>query len=298
MNDPYEVVCFGELLWDVLPDRELPGGAPMNVTYHLSKLGKTAALISRTGDDERGRVLKSIFESKHINTQYVQTDAEHKTSTVKATPNEAGDMQYEIVENVAWDFIRLQPEQEALIANARYFVFGSLATRSKTSRNTLFQLMDIPCRKVLDINLRAPFINKALLEYQLSRTQVLKMNEEELLVVAGWYVRFNTVEDNIKWLQDRFHIETLIVTCGAKGAVVSEGGRLYRHQGVPVRVADTIGSGDSFLAAFLSKSIGTETTASALAFACSVGAFVATRQGGCPDYSPADIDRFYNGVAR
>ncbi|GAB3420787.1 carbohydrate kinase family protein [Niabella aquatica] len=292
INKTNEVVCFGEILWDVLPDQELPGGAPMNVTYHLTKLGRKATLISRMGDDERGVALRKVFEGKGIDTSYVQTDPQYRTSIVLATPNEAGDMKYQIVEDVAWDYIEKQPGHETLIANARYFVFGSLATRSEVSRNTLFELMGIPTRKVLDINLRAPFINKSWLEYQLRKTHVLKMNEDELVMVTGWYANHHNLEDKIKLLQDRFNIETLIVTCGAKGAVVNCNSRVYSHNGFKVNVADTIGSGDSFLAAFLSKFMEDKDVEAALSFACTVGAFVATQEGGCPDYNADNIENF------
>ncbi len=293
-NTEKGIVCFGEILWDVLPDRELPGGAPMNVAYHLTKLGHPTSLISRLGNDERGHRLRAILEGRQLDTGFVQTDAHYGTSVVMATPNEAGDMKYEIVKNVAWDFIELQPLHATLIANARYFIFGSLATRNVVSRNTLFQLMDIPCRKVLDINLRAPFINKELLEYQLHKIQVLKMNEEELNLVAGWYGRLDRIEDRMQLLQDRFHIETLIVTRGAKGAVVNYNNRFYAHQGFKVKVADTIGSGDSFLAGFLSKFIEGTPIDATLAYACSVGAFVATREGGCPDYDVGAIEAAFH----
>ncbi|MEC5145030.1 carbohydrate kinase [Chitinophaga sp. 212800010-3] len=291
MNKNNEVVCFGEILWDVLPGRELPGGAPMNVTYHLSKLGRKATLISRVGEDERGIALKKIFEGKGIDTSFVQTDASHNTSIVLATPNEAGDMKYDIVEDVAWDYIQLQPDHEALISQARYFVFGSLAMRSKISRDTLLALMDLPCRKVLDINLRAPFINREHITYQLGKAEVVKMNEEELGLVAGWYGNYIGIEDKMRLLQDKFNMETLIVTRGAKGAAINYHNECYLHDGFKVQVADTIGSGDSFLAAFLSKFMENKDVEAALTFACKVGAFVATKEGGCPDYNVSDIDR-------
>ncbi|MFT3903468.1 MAG: carbohydrate kinase [Niabella sp.] len=297
-NKTHEVVCFGEVLWDILPDRELPGGALMNVTYHLSKLGRKATLISRLGNDERGIALRKIFEERGIDTSNVQTDATHETSTVLATPNEAGDMKYQIVENVAWDYIERLPDHEALISSAQYFVFGSLAARHEVSRNTLFSLMDIPCKKVFDINLRAPFYNRELLEYEMSKAHIVKMNDEELVLVADWYTNYKTVEDNMMLLQDRFNIETLVVTCGAKGAMVNHCGSFYADAGFKVTVADTIGSGDSFLAAFLSKFIENKGVQTALSFACTVGAFVATQKGGCPDYSLADIEHFRNGALR
>lgn len=291
-NKINDVVCFGETLWDLLPNQELPGGAPMNVAYHLTKLGRKATIISRIGDDERGEALRKAFEAKGIDTHCVQTDAKHRTGIVPATPNEEGDMKYQIVEDVAWDYIEPQPQYQALISNSQYFVFGSLATRSEVSRNTLFELMEIPTPKVLDINLRVPFINKSSLEYQLGKIQLLKMNEDELVLVADWYATLNTLEDNIKMLQDRFNIETLIVTRGAKGAVVNYNNNTYNHNGFKVNVADTIGSGDSFLAAFLSKFIEGKDVEEALSFAVTVGAFVATQEGGCPDYDVGVIKEF------
>lgn len=291
MNKKNEVVCFGEILWDVLPGQELPGGAPMNVTYHLSKLGRKATLISRLGNDERGIALRKIFEDKGIDTSFVQVDAHHKTSIVLATPNEAGDMKYDIVEDVAWDYIEKQPDHETLISQSRYFVFGSLAMRNKGSRDTLLALMELPCTKVLDINLRAPFINKEHITYLLRKADIVKMNEEELGLVTGWYGDYIGIEEKMQLLQHRFNIETLIVTRGAKGAAIKHQDHSYLHDGFKVQVADTIGSGDSFLAAFLSKFMENKNVDAALTFACKVGAFVATKKGGCPDYDVSEIDR-------
>ncbi|MBL7768156.1 MAG: carbohydrate kinase [Flavipsychrobacter sp.] len=292
-NQPqHNIVCFGEILWDVLPEQELPGGAPMNVTYHLNKLGKKATLISSIGDDDRGTALIKVFNEKGIDTSYVQTDPEHRTSLVLATPNEAGDMKYNIVEDVAWDYINRLPIHDDLISNARYFVYGSLATRNKYSRETLFSLLETSTRKVFDINLRAPFINRDLLEYQLNRTQVLKMNEDELDLVAGWYSSLSAIEDKINLLQQKFGIETVIVTRGARGALVNYQQQFYAHDGFRVTVADTIGSGDSFLAAFLTSFLNGNPLPDVLNFACTVGAFVATKEGGCPDYELADIKTF------
>lgn len=284
-----DCVCFGEILFDVLPTEKKAGGAPMNVAYHLNKLGSNTALISRVGKDANGDELKDFLQKKNIGIDFLQEDEQHPTGVVLATPNEHGDMSYEIIENAAWDFIDLKSEYETLIAKAGYFIFGSLATRSQVSKDTLFHLMDIPCKKVFDINLRAPFINKDLIEYQMNKADILKMNEEELDLVSGWYARSGNIEDKISFLQDKFHIPTLIVTRAAKGAVVNYKNTFYYHNGFKVKVADTIGSGDSFLAGFLSHLLGNKTTEDALAFACALGAFVATKNGGCPDYSVRDL---------
>lgn len=287
----YQCVCFGEVLFDVLPTEMKAGGAPMNVAYHLTRLGNKTTIISRTGDDERGRALRSIMEKKKIDLKNLQLDARNKTSVVMATPDEKGDMQYDIIKNVAWDFIELKPHYEALIKNAGYFIFGSLATRSLVSRNTLFNLLDVPSKRVFDINLRTPFVDKKNIEYQLHKTDILKMNEDELDMVSGWYVQFKSIEDKVRFLQNKFHIATLIVTRGARGAVVNHLNTFFCHDGFKVIVADTIGSGDSFLAGFLSMLIKDAPIDTALEFASGLGALVASKSGGCPDYDLSEIKK-------
>jgi len=285
----FNCVCFGEVLFDVLPNEKKAGGSPMNVAYHLTRLGHTATLISRLGKDAAGQELKAILEKKNVNTDNIQADKIHPTGLVLAEPNDAGDMRYTIQEGVAWDFIELKPQYESLVKNASYFIFGSLITRNKISRSTLFNLLDIPVTRVFDVNLRPPFVEQSSLEYQFSKTDLLKMNEEELDTIAGWYVPFKTAEDKIRFLQNRFDIPHIIVTRGARGALVNRQDTFYYHEGYRVSVADTIGSGDSFVAGYLSGIINQKPPGEALRFACALGAYVATQAGGCPDYTLNDI---------
>ncbi len=291
----FNCVCFGEVLFDVLPHEVKAGGSPMNVAYHLTTLGQPATLISRMGTDARGQELRTILLQKGLHLDNVQADDVHPTGIVLATPDAAGDMRYEIKENAAWDFITLKPQHEALVSNAGYFIFGSLATRSKVSRNTLFNLLEIPVTRVFDVNLRAPFIDRGRLEYLFSKADILKMNDEELDVVTGWYVHFKAVEDKIRFLQNRFQVPTIIVTRGAAGAVVNNNGMFYYHPGYQVKVADTIGSGDSFVAGYLTCMSNRQPVEQALQFACGLGAFVATQTGGCPSYK---VDQVQDIIAR
>lgn len=288
----FTCVCFGEVLFDVLPHEIKAGGAPMNVAYHLTTLGHATTLISRVGNDAHGRELTAILEEKKVNLDYVQVDETHPTGMVMAIPDAAGDMKYDIKQGAAWDFISLEPQHEVLIRDASYFIFGSLITRNSVSRNTLFSLMDIPVTRVFDINLRPPFIDQKTLEYQFSKADVLKMNEEELDVITGWYVQFKTIEDKVRFLQNRFHIPEIIITCGAEGAVINSHDNFYYHSGYKVRVADTVGSGDSFVAGYLSGVINHKTPEERLHFACALGAYVATQTGGCPAYTRGQIAAF------
>jgi fructokinase len=279
-----QVVCFGEMLWDVLSSGAKPGGAPMNVAYHLKKLGLQPAVVSRVGADERGHGLLDLLEKSGIPTALVQKDTAHPTGVVLARLNEKAEATYEIVQPVAWDFIALEAQAKRSVAAARYFVFGSLAARNPVSRNTLLQLLETAGTKVFDINLRAPHFTKETLELLLDQCHILKINEEELEMVAGWYGPSKTLEAQMDLVQNRFHIDTVVTTRGGKGAVLLTGGNVYSHPGYAVAVKDTIGSGDAFLAALLSQIQNGASGSEALRFANGLGAFIASSEGACPPY--------------
>jgi fructokinase len=159
----HQVVCFGEVLWDILPTGAVPGGAPMNVAYHLQKLNRNPALITRIGIDKNGQDLMNIFSQQGVCTDFFQVDNEYETGKVYANPDEQNEVVYDIVKPVAWDFIEWDDAFAGLLENADLFVFGSLAARNKVSRDTLFQLLEIAKNKVLDINLRNSYYKKLIL---------------------------------------------------------------------------------------------------------------------------------------
>jgi fructokinase len=288
------IISYGEILWDLLPSGALPGGAPMNVAYHLQKLGQSPAFISRIGLDERGKDLLTFLQTKNVNTEHVQLDYHLPTGIVHATANDHGEMQYDIVSPVAWDNIAVADDTIPLVKQAEYFIYGSLATRNKTSKETLFALLEEANTKVLDINLRAPHFNRLIVESLLQKANILKMNVSELELITGWFNDFKSSADRIAMVQERFNIPTVIVTLGAEGAVMNMNGKFYHHQGFSVTVADTIGSGDSFLAAILTNIIQQRPPEEALTFASALGALVASRSGGCPDYTIGEIHDLIN----
>ncbi len=290
LSSQHQVVCFGEVLWDLLPTKALLGGAPMNVAYHLRKLGSNPAVISKIGADDYGKGLVDMLAANGLTTDFIQVDYTHPTGLVYANPNEHNEVVYDIVFPSAWDFIGWDNDFSLLLAGAEYFVYGSLTSRNKVSRDTLYELLDGAKTNVLDINLRPPHFNRAHVEYLLEKAHVLKMNIAELELITGWFSQFATTEDRIKLIQERFHIDTIIITKGGDGALVNEKGAVYRNEGIKVTVADTIGSGDSFLAGFLHKRLNGAPVGEALQFASGVGAFIATQHGACPAYQPAQID--------
>ncbi|RPE12489.1 carbohydrate kinase [Chitinophaga lutea] len=290
MQTTPSIVCFGELLWDVLPTGALPGGAPMNVAYHLKQLGMQPSLITRVGADERGQELIRIVEQHGINAAGIQKDEQTPTGIVLAQPGENHEMHYDIVIPSAWDHIAYSTELAQQVRQAGYFIFGSLAARHPDSQATLFRLLDTPAVKVLDINLRPPHYTRATLEALLQKADILKMNLSELELVSSWYGNAATLADKITLLQQRFGLSTVIVTMGGDGAAVYSNNTLHQHPGYKVQVADTVGSGDAFLAAYLSGVLRQSPPAETLAFASALGALVASKTGAWPAYGPEDID--------
>jgi fructokinase len=286
----HQVVCFGEVLWDILPSGALPGGAPMNVAYHLKKLGTEPALITKIGIDDYGRKLVNILAESGVTTEYFQVDYDHPTGLVYANLNDHQEVVYDIVFPSAWDYIKWEDEFAPLLQNTSFFVFGSLTCRNKVSRDTLSRLLDTSKTKVLDINLRPPNYHPSHVEFLLQNADILKMNIAELELITGWFSHFQSLKDRMKLVQDQFKIGTLIVTMGGDGAVVNHQGTFYQHPGFRVEVNDTIGSGDSFLAGFLHQLLQGSSVEKALDFASGIGAFIATQRGACPRYDVAEVD--------
>ncbi len=285
------IVCFGELLWDVLPSGALPGGAPMNVAYHLKQLGMQPSLITRVGADERGQELIRIVAQHGIDTAGIQTDGHTPTGIVLAQPGADHEMHYDIVIPSAWDHIAYSEALAQQVRQAGYFIFGSLAARHPDSQATLFRLLDTPAVKVLDINLRPPHYTQATLEALLQKADILKLNLAELELVGSWYGNAATLADKIALLRQQFGLSTVIVTMGGDGAAVYSNNTLYEHPGYTVQVADTVGSGDAFLAAYLSGMLQQSPPAETLAFAAALGALVASKTGAWPAYGRDDISR-------
>lgn len=291
----FNIICFGEMLWDILPGQELPGGAPMNVAYHLQQLSQPVAMISRLGADDHGRRLLSYVQNKGLSTTFIQQDEAQETGKVYARVTAAHDVEYDIQFPAAWDFIAWEPALAAYLQQTPgpgYLVFGSLAARHTVSRSTLEKLLQGSATKVLDINLRPPHYTPERISWLLEQCDILKLNLAELELIAGWQGRSGTPEEGVQALAERFRINTIIVTMGGQGALLYTEGRFYRHPGFRVQVADTIGSGDAFLAGFLATLTRGGGPERCLAFANAAGALVASRQGGCPDYEPAEIERF------
>jgi fructokinase len=285
------VICFGEVLWDILPTGKQPGGAPFNVAVHLHQLGQPVALISRVGDDEPGRELLGFIASKGLSTAHVQHGQTHLTGVVKANVDDAHEVVYKIVQPVAWDYIQYNDKLAELVAQADVLVYGSLAARQSGTRDTLYRLLDHARFKVFDVNLRPPHYTPEVTTHLLAQADLVKLNHHELAEVTGWFGDQAPAgrEAAMRWLAERFGLQAVCVTCGADGALFYTAGQQYRAPGLPVTVRDTIGSGDAFLAALLRGWLAGEEPGAALRFACAAGALVATQPGATPALTAAEV---------
>ncbi|RZK19744.1 MAG: carbohydrate kinase [Hymenobacter sp.] len=285
------VICFGEVLWDILPTGKQPGGAPFNVAVHLHQLGQPVQLISRVGDDELGRELLAFISSKGLSTSQVQQGHSHLTGVVKANVDDAHEVVYKIVQPVAWDYIQYEPELAELVAQADVLVYGSLVARQAGSRETLYRLLENARFRVFDVNLRPPHYTQEITEYLLRKSHLVKLNHHELAEVLEWLGHGPGLDraEAMRWLAERYQLQAVCVTCGAEGALLYTGGQHYRAPGLPVAVRDTIGSGDAFLAALLRGWLAGDEPEAMLRFACAAGALVATHQGATPAITAAEV---------
>jgi fructokinase len=285
------VVCFGEILWDVLPTGPQPGGAPFNVAVHLHQLGQPVALISRVGTDEPGRELLAFIAAKGLATTYVQHDPSHPTGIVKADVHDATEVVYTIVQPVAWDYVQDEKRLANLVAGASALVYGSLAARQAETRATLYRVLGHAGFRVFDVNLRPPHYHPEVVLRLLAQAHLVKMNHHELAEIMGWLGQPDQPDRPaaMHWLAAHFGLQAVCVTCGAEGALLYTGGQLYQAPGLPVAVRDTIGSGDAFLAALLRGWLAGEAPAELLRFACAAGALVATQPGATPTLTAADV---------
>ncbi len=196
---------------------------------------------------------------------------------------------YDIVAPVAWDFIEAEEDVIKAIRGSEAFIFGTLAARQETSRNSLLRLLELVPYKILDVNFRPPFVDQHITLQLLHHAQLVKMNHHELAQISSWFGTAQNEKEAMRLLQQKFKLETVVVTRGANGAVVLHNDAFTEHAGYSVEVEDTIGSGDAFLVTFLRIFLQNGSVAEALDNACLMGALVATHQGATPKISPSEI---------
>ncbi|QGY43283.1 carbohydrate kinase [Maribellus comscasis] len=291
-NQTENIVCFGEVLWDMLLSGAKPGGAPMNVAIHLKKQGQNPAIISKTGDDEEGKALIRFLEKSGLNSNYIAIDKELPTSKVLVHLDENKNATYEICKPVAWDNINSNVETEKLVSNAEIVIFGSLASRTEVTKNTLIQLLkNSDAKRLFDVNLRPPFDDREIVETFLKLSDFVKLNDEELVKIASWHNKSGKLTKLTQWVSEFYECPDICVTRGANGALLFINNTIFEHPGFKVTAADTVGAGDSFLASLVANLEKNYSPEKSLEYACATGAFVASQPGAVPDYSEKDIEK-------
>lgn len=278
------IVGIGELLWDILPEGKKLGGAPANFAYHASQFGWDSYAVSAIGKDSLGNDLSQNLEKKHLN-DYLET-VPFSTGTVQIELNEKGIPFYDIKENVAWDNIPFTPKLKELAQKTSVVCFGTLAQRNIISRETINQFLDTMTNeeniyKIFDVNLRQSFYTKEILCQSMEKCNVLKINDEELIAICKLFGYSDIDFENECWnLLKRYNLKILILTCGSKGSHVFTSDQHYSYIKTPkVNVADTVGAGDSFTAAFISAILQGKNIIEAHQLAVKVSAYVCTQKG-------------------
>lgn len=286
------ILCIGEVLWDRLPSGAKPGGAPMNVALHLNAIGQNVSIASRIGNDEPGNELKSFLEKSKLNTELIQVDMSLPTSEVLVHLDENNNATYEICEPVAWDNLELTESLVKKGAESGLIIYGTLASRKTKSRNTILNLLENDAIKLIDVNLRKPYDTREIVELLLSKADIVKLNDDELITIAKWHDQFSFKEkDMATWFARQYNAELVCVTKGEKGAILYSKGEFFDHPGFKVDAVDTVGAGDAFLSGFVAALFEEKTIEKALEFACATGAFVASKAGATPEYNMNEIEQ-------
>lgn len=283
--------CFGEVLWDVFPDHQIIGGAPLNVALRLKSFTKNVSIISAIGNDNLGEQLLTYLDSNNLTSKYIQTNNNYPTGQVLVTLDQNGSASYDIKNPSVWDFISTNQSNIDLVKTSDVFIYGSLVCRNSTSKNTLFTLLEHAKFKVFDVNLRAPYYEFETLFKLMDFADFIKFNDEELeLISKEINTGFSTIEDNMKAISNTFNASHVCVTKGDKGAILLVNGKFYESKGYKVKVKDTVGAGDSFLATLIYQIQSFGNYEKAIDYACAIGALVAGSNGANPKLNQEEID--------
>lgn len=284
------VVGMGEALWDVLPEGKKIGGAPANFAYHVSQFGLPSCVVSAIGDDALGKEIIENFTSKGLD--QLIAEVPYPTGTVQVEIDQTGIPLYDIKENVAWDNIPYTEHLDALAKRTKAVCFGSLAQRNVMSRNTINHFLDTMPKDddsliVFDVNLRQGFYNKEILCKSMQNCNILKINDEELITVSRMFGYPDIdLQDKCWILLGKYNLKMLILTCGINGSYVFTPGNVSFQPTPKVEVADTVGAGDSFTAAFIASILKGKSVTEAHTIAVKTSAYVCTQKGAMPILPP------------
>ncbi|KGL63408.1 carbohydrate kinase family protein [Polaribacter sp. Hel1_85] len=287
------IVCYGEVLWDVFPNHKKIGGAPLNVALRLQSLENNVAIITRIGDDTEGKEIKDFIINRGVVTENIQIDSTLKTGVVAVILDAKGTATYTINFPRAWDNIKLTEKAKQITENSDAFIFGSLVARNDVSRDTLYQLLKIAKYKIFDINLRAPHYTLEVLKTLMNEADFIKFNDDEIFEIAKELKsESDSLEETIQFIAKETKTKSICVTKGGDGAILYYNDVFYHNSGYKIEVIDTVGAGDSFLASLTNKLLKGISPQRAIDFACAIGAIVAGSEGANPQIKKEEINKF------
>lgn len=278
-------------MWDIYPDRMEIGGAPFNVFYRLHSLGNNVKIISSIGDDDLGQKALKFFKKNNLNSEFISIDKEHKTGQVKIQL-ESGEPSYNIVNDVAWDFIPIKKEYTS--EKLDYLIFGSLTVRNDKSFETLKEIIRKSKFNILDLNIRQEYFNKHKLDYLLNSSDLLKINMDELFVLRDLFnIKYHEIEDIAKKIFSKFNLKYICLTNGSVNSSVFDGNEFIYVESLKVESIDNVGAGDNFLASFINEYfIKKNSLKSSLKIASIYGAITTTKKGAIPSINTSQINIF------
>lgn len=285
------VISAGEVLWDLFPDGPRFGGAPANFACHAALLGGRVTLLSAVGDDTRGSEALAILRGYGIDTSFVQRIADSPTGTVGVSVDVAGKPTFTIEAGSAWDRIAWTAELESRIAEADAIYFGTLGQRGEVSRVTIRRALGIArarnVSRVLDVNLRRPFFDAALIRESVAGASVLKLSDDELKEVSAacGIAMEGGPEAALRALLSKYQLDLVALTRGADGALLVSPSEIVDQPGIPTIVCDTVGAGDSFTAALVIGLMRGDPLKAIARVACETASAVCARPGAVPDLS-------------
>ena len=277
------IVSVGEVVWDVFPDRRVLGGAPINVAYHLCRLGVEVSVITRIGCDELAEETVRSLADLGLSLAGVQRDSTLSTGRVTVTIAADHEPSFDIVAPAAWDAIQFVPAGDILGEKSFSLVFGTLAQRDPRSREAIRQLRQRAKARFYDVNLRPPFTTPELVLDSLVGADLVKMNGDELLQVGKWAAIDAEGKKMVaQLLLKKYNSAVLAITEGAEGAWLMVGDKYYDHPGFSVKVADTVGAGDAFFATLIEGYLHQRPWDDCLERANRRGSYVAGQNGATP----------------
>lgn len=291
------IVCFGETLWDIFPDKKVIGGAPLNVALRAYTLGAKIRIISSVGKDIDGEQLLDFLRVREVNVKSIQINNRYPTGNVQVHLDKNNTATYTISEPVAWDYIMPNQEDVDQIKLADVFIFGSLSCRNSVTKNTLLEYLSYASFKVFDANLRTPYYKMESIVELMLASDLIKLNDEELEEISQFLgVYSKTLDEQIIYLSKFTKTKHVCITLGAEGAVLYSNSVFYRNPGYKVKVQDTVGAGDSFLASLIYQMIQGIEPQILLDYSCAMGSLVASKNGATAIVDTLEIDQLMNAI--